>query len=256
MAYRRIGQGEQIYIVEKLVKHLNGQLEEIERIEAIRGGICYALSMEWLRRVIREDLSDELIHFNEVDFELVDVDDAELTEEQRNEQREQTVRFTYFKQIANSYFSFAHNWIATFGGQADARLVLEDVVGGRITNADQIDEVFAELFSRQGMSVVKHYEDHDIAALLDDFAGSGEDHPRYFLMTVAWSQGAHTMAGMMREDGSVAFYDPNAGVLEMDNIRDVISWFHDTGYPVNGGNVLYRISEMTGTGTSQPEELE
>lgn len=211
---RQIGGGNQGYIISKVQELFNTALGEQSKVKASQGGICYMLSMEWLRRVILEGISDEVVHFNEQQ----QVDD----------------NLYYYKQIANNYYNYVQNLLAQNDMEADVNQILEEAAAGLLVSRNEIDKLYAELSSWGEMEAVVTYIVSSDQELVNVFE---EKKPQYFLLGAGWkvqSPGSdevrtigHRMAGMVNSNGQIILYDPNEGVLEINSVDKMLEWICD-----------------------------
>lgn len=203
MGIIQIGTGSQGYIIDKVEELLAAEPGGDSKVKATRGGICYMLSMEWIREVILSGVTPVLVDFN---------DQAEVD---RN--------LETFRQIANNFYTYVQNFLAQRGGMADARVVVQEATDHQLRSNWQIDRLYARLGSWGQMRAVASYTVSNGSELTSKFL---EVKPQYFLLGIIWNGGGHEMAGTLMGDGHIVFYDPNDGVYLIDSFEELVAWIY------------------------------
>lgn len=220
MAIKQIGGGNQGYIINKVQELFNTDLGEQGKVKAVQGGICYMLSMEWLRRMILEGMSTGVLHFNEQQ----QVDD----------------NLYYYKQIANNYYNYTQQiqqkkkltaGVGQVVEEPDESQVVEDALNGSLLTMEAMNEFFVGMGSRNVLEAVNTYKARDAHEMAGIFA---TEQPQYFMISAFWKKedqeshepvySGHRMAGAIQPGGSITFYDPNDGVYMIDSVQDMLDW--------------------------------
>lgn len=210
----QIGTGSQGYIIDKVKELLAAEPGGDSKVEATRGGICYMLSMEWIRGVIKNGVTPELVNFN---------DPAEVDK-----------NLEVYRQIASNFYNYAQNMQAQSGRMADVREILQEAADRRLISNGQIDDLYASLSSWGQMRVAASYTVSNGSELSSKLLAV---KPQYFLLGITWKDGGHEMAGTLMEDGHIVFYDPNDGVYQIDSFEEVVAHiyarYQKMGQPVS-----------------------
>lgn len=200
MAIIPIGRGSQGNIIDKVMEQIGTQPEGAQRAEDIRGGICYMLSMEWIRRVVTSGINVGTINFNDP----TNVDN----------------NLEVYGQIANNFHSYVQNLNAQSGRAADVKLAVEEATRRHLTSKTEINALFVEMCSGGELKAPITTMETNCDALTQQF---NAEKPQYFLLGFSWKNGGHRMAGVRLNDGRIVFYDPNYGVSLIDTIEEVLA---------------------------------
>lgn len=229
MAMEYLGRGSQDYIIEKVSESLGEDKRSLMEKEDIRRGICYMLSMEWLRSIIKDGPTDRLMAFNEqatVDREL-----------------------PYYKQIANNYFVYAQNvsagWKALTGQPVDIAVLMGEALKGELNTMQKINALFVELCSDKKLAGQATRMFADKQEFATDFRTVQPEYLLFgFRRTVGGASEGHKMACVRVKDGKLLFYDPNFGVQKADDIGDVTEFVYNT-YLTNATQYSFNSCEVT-----------
>lgn len=186
----------QIDITEQLRKLVNipGEPElDAQYKELIRGGICYALSMEWLRLIVVNggNVND--------DFGALEMCEDEVTPEKKS--------LAYYKQIANNFFAYATQ---------DSRLA-----GIRATNnyaSIEMDKTMVKMCMADQAKVVA---EKTATALRPTARIIMDNHDgNLMFIRLIMNQAAHRIAGYRADANTLYIYDPNIGTIMLRGIND------------------------------------
>lgn len=224
MAFRNLTKiQDQGAIIEEVKKTLGDDIiSQIEKKE-IDGGICYMLSMEWLRRIMEDD---PIADFNNLCL---------------NDEKEREKKLAYFKQIANNFFGYARNlsYVPKMEDEEEETeaetpgLIYAETERGRLSNMANINSLFVDMCSGGKLQA---YTVCGSRKRISQAFTSGKS--KFYLLgyTAGWvdqdgnvqSEG-HKMAFAVNTSGKLWFYDPNTGVHEADTFQDILGVI-DTRY--------------------------
>lgn len=166
-------------VIKKILKDLpvtQKELTEKDFERNVKGGICYMLSMEWLRLIINEDASWK--HFG-ADYETT---------------------VAYCKQIMNNYYAHATNGY-TLSNMASYR----DIT---------MDRSMVELCMKGAAAVPREIIADNYDELADVIVGGDIDN-RLFFIRLEMGGAAHQVAAYLSSVSKIYFYDPNFGVISI-----------------------------------------
>jgi hypothetical protein len=221
MAIRIIGPGNQDYIINMVKAELNKDrkpgsektLTTDAVIQTMEGGICYMLSMEWIREKILKD-NNQVQQFNVIGF---------------NEKDYVKNNLAHYVQIANNYYVYGQDTDMRVNVSQFYRIPLTD----DLSDFQKINELFVELCSANKLdgstTYIKTTSDY-----LEECVKNIESG--YFLLGFSASENnsgfGHETAFAKKKDGTILFYDPNFGVMEADEFKDVIGFLEKTYFNV------------------------
>lgn len=172
----------------------NDKLQQQEKKE-IEDGICFMLSIEWLRQIIENGgITAELKKFNQ------GLDTADANERKRT--------LAYYKQIANNFFAYNR----------------EDE--GEIPRKRETaweNDLFVSLCSNKRLKSLVTCQSSDAAQLKKHYDACGEKG-NYYLIGFFCTGGGHEMAFTIDEKGKYWFYDPNSDVWVADSFGDILRY--------------------------------
>lgn len=166
-------------IIEKILKDLPvTQKELIEKNfeGCVKCGICYMLSMEWLRLIINDDASWKKFG---ADYET---------------------NLAYYKQIMNNHYTYA----------TDAKSLV-NVTSFRDI---EMDRGMVGLCMKNAASVPREKIANSYNELADVIAGGDIDN-RLFFIRLEMGGSAHRVAAYLSSVAKIYFYDPNFGVISV-----------------------------------------
>lgn len=197
-------------IIEKLAsmaQKLDGEESTLKQLKRIKGGFCYALSLEWLRLAAEEDVSGGTgnpgmsLALNGAN--LVQIDDKQA--------------YSYFKQIANNFITYAES------SQVAARIAKpDDFLSAPHNFLDrwEIDEFFLTVGSKNALSPTGGMADKDAAALTALLQSGAQNY--YFVGFSLVNSKFERMAGhriaFCRRAGKLYGFDPNLGIFLISNL--------------------------------------
>lgn len=223
-------------IIENLSTNKSKDMMVEERITAIRGGICYMLSVEWLRRIYADNGKWNTFCFHQ----LNDEGNIILTSSD----------LAYYTQIANNYFTYSKLFddstkttlqAALLGTeiehcsyfQIDEKLVplcLEKKEGFHIQVQKAIEPQFnIDTLKRDLQAYLKSHADSKLLVGLRGSYLADSSTVKYF---------GHKTAMYRNADG-IYFYDPNFGLYQVNDLGDFLQDLWDTYH-----TVLVRITEV------------
>lgn len=147
----------------------------------IEGGICYMLSMEWLRLIITGN--DQWKQFGEITGEK---------------------DIIYYKQIAQNFCMYLD----------DAKNNLTDyLTNGASNNSKSVDEEFVKLCMAGAAEVTG---ERQVATAEEMAKAITEDKSeKYFSVRLIMKEGAHRVAAYREDKVTLYFYDPNRGIINV-----------------------------------------
>ena len=172
-------------IIKKILKDLPvTQKELIEKNfeGCVEGGICYMLSMEWLRLIVNEESSWKKFG----------------TDYKSN--------LAYYKQIMTNYYEYA----------TDGK-TLVNVTSFRDI---EMDRGMVELCMKNAASVPREKIADSYNELADAIAGGDIDN-RFFFIRLEMGGSAHQVAAYLSSVAKIYFYDPNFGVISVSAFDNV-----------------------------------
>jgi hypothetical protein len=180
----------------------NDNLQQQEK-KKIENGICFMLSIEWLRQIIEKGgITAELKKFNQ------GLDTADEKERNRT--------LAYYKQIANNQFAY--------------RRRDEGKIPGKPNTITLVNEFFVSLCSNKQLKSPVTCTSSDAAQLAKHFdACEKEKKGKCYLLGYVYQDGGHKTAFTIDEEGKYWFYDPNSDVWVADSVGDILqyleSWY-------------------------------
>lgn len=172
-------------IIKKILKDLPvTQKELIEKNfeGCVEGGICYMLSMEWLRLIVNEESSWKKFG---ADYKS---------------------NLAYYKQIMTNYYEYA----------TDGK-TLVNVTSFRDI---EMDRGMVELCMKNAASVPREKIADTYNELADAIAGGDIDN-RLFFIRLEMGGSAHQVAAYLSSVAKIYFYDPNFGVISVSAFDNV-----------------------------------
>lgn len=172
-------------IIKKILKDLPvTQRELIEKNfeGCVKGGICYMLSMEWLRLIVNEESSWKKFG---ADYES---------------------NLAYYKQIMTNYYAYA-----TDGKTLVNATSFRDI---------EMDRGMVELCMKNEASVPREKIADSYNELADAIADGDIDN-RFFFIRLEMGGSAHRVAAYLSSVAKIYFYDPNFGVISVSAFDNV-----------------------------------
>lgn len=185
----------------KILKMIDDQLAMAEEHKAIvEHGICYMLSLEWLRCAIGG--SKDLAHF------------LNLGDDHKVKPKFDTVACAYFKQVANNFIAYSDRLKNQF--RVSAVDFLKDIVTlpSGITYPE-IDNYFADLCSGKRINFDKAESTGNADLFNRVLTGQGD---RMFFLRLVLTEGGHRIAFINKGD-TLNLFDPNYGVYKVDDAK-------------------------------------
>lgn len=196
----------QTFTQSELLKQLeplySGSETDPASLEMISGGICYMLSMEWIRQLIVEKPGPPASIFNN-DF----TSQANLD---------------YFKQVANNYCTFSGSYDYTFFSAVSYYPSAAAIPKVGRSIMESVDRHFTELCSNGNMEVAKSELKNAPNLAGAQFKALQKEHGMMLWLQVYGSgetfEGlAHEMALWRTAEDVLYFFDSNEGVFEVND---------------------------------------
>lgn len=204
-------------IINKVIEDITQQdnIFKVEK-EVIRGGICYMLSIEWLRSYIL----DNKMRVVELNF------DTEIKNEEDEEKMK--LALAYYKQIANNFFQYIQELRGEFK---------EEIKAEKIASEEDWHKTFIEKCSYNKLT----------CNLRKNYDGDPSKN-KYFMIGINMHKNnkriaGHMTAGYVEDNQNIIFYDPNYGIYNAKDINE-IKEFLESKYARDGITLTYVFIEV------------